>query len=296
MPHVTRRTSAWSLFVAALLVAGPAGAWQQPPLPTPAVKYRLANEAFDAGRFQAALDGFTDCAERAATATLVCRCQGMAGWASRALGESASAIGWFGQFVASCPPEPLPDGEDPAAWRSMRTSIEDQLPAPAVVEELPPSEPAPEPAPAPAEPAPRAGEVELPPTDAADGADEPWCPTPIEIGGWVGVGSGIATAVAGMAVTILAQDASDRAWALHDIQDELTLDEKRQHNDLIRDAQLRQNLAAGLYIAAGAIAVTGIVLLVLDDRDTDEGTEGEGSTVWLSPAPGGATGGFRATF
>ena len=164
MPHVTRRTSAWSLFVAALLVAGPAGAWQQPPLPTPAVKYRLANEAFDAGRFQAALDGFTDCAERAATATLVCRCQGMAGWASRALGESASAIGWFGQFVASCPPEPLPDGEDPAAWRSMRTSIEDQLPAPAVVEELPPSEPAPEPAPAPAEPAPRAGEVELPPT------------------------------------------------------------------------------------------------------------------------------------
>lgn len=283
------------LFLAALVVAGPARAEPQP-VPTAAVRYRTSNEAFDSGRFQEALAGFVDCAERADSAVLECRCAGMAGWASKALGKEDGAHAWFRRFALSCPPQPLPDGEDPEAWASMRASIDGELPLPAAEPppvEPPPPQPEPEVTPDAPGPAPPEAAVD----DQADEDDEPWCPSSLEIGGWVSVTTGIATAAAAMAVTILAQDASDRAWALHDISDELTLDGRRQHNDLIRDAQLRQTVALGLYVAAGALAITGITLLVLD-RGGDEAAEAAEpeTALWLTPAPGGAAAGVHTSF
>lgn len=93
--------------------------------------------------------------------------------------------------------------------------------------------------------------------------------------GYVTLAGGLALVAGGAVMGVLAGDAADDFSASNDLGDKL------DHRDT---AEGRALVADVLYGVGAAAAITGLVLVVLDDGPVDT----EGRTVGVAPTPGGA--------
>lgn len=91
-------------------------------------RFDRANEAFDAGRYDDAFAGFIDCASSGSERDLACRCTAMAGFAAKAVSESARARLFFIEFEQDCQ-EPPASADDAASrrWAAMLAAAKSEV-------------------------------------------------------------------------------------------------------------------------------------------------------------------------
>lgn len=89
----------------------------------------------------------------------------------------------------------------------------------------------------------------------------------MEIAGWVLAGAGLAALGSGIAFAVLAADAAD---AVENSPQDTPWVEVQPHLD---DFELYQPLEIGMLAGGGALAVTGLVLLLVDLDDGETASE-----------------------
>jgi hypothetical protein len=264
--------------------------------------YERATRAYDVGKYNEAIEEYQKAYEIGGDPPMLYNIA----QAYRLNDQPTEALRFYRRYLQRAPnARNREDVERKIA--ELEKSVEDHRKAAAAAAPPPVPTPAPAPAPVVVAPPPPAPAPVPPAADAtgatgatgAPGTEGTPPPAPVEeqsqtrkIVSWSVLGVGVVTAGVGIVFGVLAKKKSDSVTSMSNPKDPPMFDPQLEH-----DGKVYNNLFIGLTIAGGAVAATGVVLLLTGGSSADAGpaTPPAGVTFapWIGPGLAGAGANLR---